>query len=355
MQQKIPCIYMRGGTSKGPFFDMRDLPVNIEERDKALLSIMGSPDKRQIDGIGGAAFVTSKVVMVQPSDREGIDVDYLFAQVIMDQAIVDTKPTCGNMMSGVAPFAIEKGWVDAREGQTTVQVYNLNTDSTIEMLVQTQNGEVNYCEGDFSIDGVPGTGAPILMKLSGIAGGATGTLFPTGQKLNTIQGKDLSMVDAGNLMIHMRASDFGLTGLEQPDYFVKHPELMAQLESIRQEAGRLGGLGDVSQSVLPKIGLLSAPQNGGTIKSQYFTPKFLHPTHAVSGAVCIATASKCPGTIASKIAVVSAMAAERLIIEHPSGQIPIEIEVSLEGDTFDVHSAGTLRTARKLMEGVVYY
>lgn len=346
---------MRGGTSKGPFFDLRDLPSNIEERDTALLRIMGSPDKKQIDGIGGATFVTSKVVMVTPSEREGIDVDYLFAQVIMDQAIVDTKPTCGNMMSGVAPFAIERGMVNVRDGETIVRVYNINTNSTIEVTVKIKDGQVNYTDGDFSIDGVPGTGAPILMKMSGVTGGATGKLFPTGNKIDIIQGKEVSMVDAGNLMIHMRASDFGLTGLEQPDYFVNHTELMKELESIRLEAGSLGGLGDVSNSVLPKIGLLSAPKDGGSIKSQYFTPKFLHPTHAVSGAVCISTASKCEDTIAAKIATVSSEPSERIIIEHPSGQIPVEIQVTEKGEAFDVIFAGTFRTARKLMDGFVYY
>jgi len=355
MLKKVPCTLMRGGTSKGPFFDLRDLPSNIEERDTALLRIMGSPDKKQIDGIGGAAFVTSKVVMVTPSKREGIDVDYLFAQVIMDQAIVDTKPTCGNMMSGVAPFAIERGMVDVTEGDTIVKVYNINTSSTIEVTVKIKDGQVNYIDGDFSIDGVPGTGAPILMKMSGVIGGATGNLFPTGNKIDVIQGKEVSMVDAGNLMIHMRASDFGLTGLEQPDYFVNHPELMTELESIRLEAGRRGGLGDVSNSVLPKIGLLSSPKNAGSLKSQYFTPKFLHPTHAVSGAVCISTAGKCEGTIASTIAEVTSEPIERMIIEHPSGQIPVEIQVTEKGEPFDVISAGTFRTARKLMDGFVYY
>lgn len=355
MLKKIPCTLMRGGTSKGPFFDLRDLPVDTRERDHALLRIMGSPDKKQIDGIGGAAFVTSKVVMVQPSEREGIDVDYLFAQVIMDDAIVDTKPTCGNMMSGVAPFAIERGMVKATDGETIVRVFNLNTNSTIEVTVQIKNGQVNYTDGDFSIDGVPGTGAPILMKMSGVTGGATGSLFPTGNKIDTILGKELSMVDAGNLMIHMRASDFGLTGAEQPDFFVQRPELMAELESIRQEAGMLGGLGDVSQSVLPKIGLLSPPQQSGSVKSQYFTPKFLHPTHAVSGAVCLATASKCVGTLAAEIADVSDETSERIIVEHPSGEIPVEINITNSDLPFDVISAGTFRTARKLMDGFVYY
>ena len=353
---KIACTYMRGGTSKGPFIDLRDLPTDMAARDKVLLRLMGSPDKKQIDGIGGATFVTSKLVMVQPSERPGIDVDYLFAQVIIDQAVVDTKPTCGNMMSGVGPFAIEKDWVTASPDAsfTTVHVYNFNTDSTIEIEVPTKDGQVNYTEGDLKIDGVPGQGAPIKMKMSNVTGGATGKLFPTGNRIDIVKGKEVSLVDSGNIMIHMKASDFGLSGLEQPSYFANKPELMAELEEIRQATAQLAGMGDVSNSVLPKLGLLSPATNGGTIKSQYFTPKTLHPTHAVSGAVCIATAAKCEGTVASQIAKVNSESTERIEIEHPSGKIPIEIEVTAQ-ENFDVVWAASFRTARKLMDGYVYF
>lgn len=355
MQNKIPCTFMRAGTSKGPFLDLRDLPKDTAERDKILLKIMGSPDVKQIDGIGGSVFVTSKVVMVQPSDREGIDVDYLFAQVIIDKPIVDTKPTCGNMMSGVAPFAIEKGWVKAIDPETSVMVYNFNTDSTIEMKVQTPNGEVNYTEGSFSIDGVPGTGAPILMNLSGIAGGATGKLFPTGNRRDTINGLEVSVVDAGNLMMLVKAESLGLTGLEDQTFFAENTKLMETIESVRCEVGRQIGMGDVSESVLPKVGILSSPRIGGAIKSHYLTPRSLHPTHAVSGAVCIGTASKAKGTVAADLAKVSEASFERIILEHPSGVIPVEIEVSGEGEHFNVIKAGTLRTARKLMDGYAYF
>lgn len=355
MQNKIPCIYMRGGTSKGPFFDLRDLPETTATRDKALLKIMGSPDAKQIDGIGGAAFVTSKVVMAQPSEKAGIDVDYLFAQIIMDKPVVDTKPTCGNMMSGVGPFAIEKGWVKATGKQTKVMVYNFNTKSIIEIRVPTKDSKVNYTEGDLTIDGVPGKGAAIFMKMKNIAGGATGKLFPTGNLKDTIQGKKVSMVDAGNLMIHMKAADFGLNGLEQANYFKENTSLMEELELIRLEIAELAGLGDVSESLLPKIALLSSARNGGAIKSQYFTPRFLHPAHAVSGAVCIAAASKCKGTVAAGIAKVTNSSTDRVEVEHPCGKIPVEIEVSGEAETFTIESAGTFRTARKLMEGYVYY
>lgn len=352
--KKIACIYMRGGTSKGPFFDLRDLPQNPDERAQVLLRIMGSPDANQINGIGGAKTVTSKVVMVQPSQRENIDVDYLFAQVFINDAIVDTKPTCGNMMSGVAPFAVEKGWVDIAEGRNKVLVYNINTDSTAEMQLDVCNGAVNYTEGDLKIDGVPGTGSPILMNLSNIAGGATGKLFPTGKLKDKVQGIELTMFDAGNLMIHMRAKDFGLTGDEKGDYFKDKPALMEKMESIRREIAREAGMGDVSNSVLPKIGLLCPPSKGGSIRSMYFTPKTYHPTHAVSGAVCVTAASRCEGTIASEM-IHHPAAGTDYILEHQSGSMPIKLITEGEGLNFNIVSAGTYRTARKLMEGFVYY
>ena len=193
------------------------------------------------------------------------------------------------------------------------------------------------------------------MNLMRVAGGATGKLFPLGERKKMIQGVEVSMVDAGNLMILMKATDFGLDGTEMPEYFFAHPEIMERMESIRLEAGRLAGMGDVSNSVLPKIGLLFKSQKGGHIKSQYFTPKTLHPTHAVSGAVCIGTACKAKGTVAADIAEVNDEDFEKIILEHPDGKIPAEITVEREGETFDIVKAGTLRTVRKLMDGDVFY
>lgn len=346
---------MRAGTSRGPFLDLRTLPTDKDAFDHVLLKIMGSPDKKQIDGIGGATTVTSKVVMVQPSEREGIDVDYLFAQVFIEKRIVDTKPTCGNMMSGVGPFAIEQGWVNAHGPETMIKVHNINTDSTIEVIIQTPDGQVNYTDGDFSIDGVPGSGAPILMNLFGVAGGATGKLFPTGKRMDIVNDLPISVVDAGNLMMLIKADDLGLSGLEDQAFFKENKELMARIEQIRRVAGELSGLGDVSESVLPKVGILSKARAGGNIKSQYLTPNALHPTHAVSGAVCIGTACKAPGTVAHEVGEISGSLSERIVIEHPSGRIPVEITVSGQDDNFTIEKAGTLRTARKLMDGFVYY
>ena len=291
--------------------------------------------------------------MVRPSERPGIDVDYLLAQVFVDQAVVDTKPTCGNMMTGVAPFAIEKAWVPALDPETKVRVYNLNTKSVIDMYVQTPGRKVNYEKGNLSIHGVPGTGAAISMQLYEIAGGATGRLFPTGKRKDRIQGLEVSIVDAGNTMVLFRAKDLGLSGLETTEFFASHPELLNRLESIRQEAGQLAGLGDVSNKVLPKLGLLSPPGEGGSIRSQYFTPFSLHPSHAVSGAVCIATACMAPGTIAHEIASAS-VTSNTITIEFHSGKLPVEIEVQGTGADFTVVRAGVLRTARKIMEGWVY-
>lgn len=346
---------MRSGTSRGPFLDRRDLPADIQERDKVLLKILGSPDEKQIDGLGGATFVTSKVVILQPSEREGIDVDYLFAQVIIDKPVVDTRPTCGNMIAGVGPYTIERGWVKATHPQTSVRVYNFNTNSTIEVVVQTPNGLVNYTDGDLKIDGVPGTGAPVLMNFSNIEGGATGKLFPTGNQQDTIDGIAVSVVDVGNLMMLVKAEDLGLTGLEDAAFFADNQDFMNRIETTRRKAGRLAGLGDVSESVLPKIGILSTPRQGGTIKSQYLTPRTLHPSHAVTGAICIAAASKAKGTVAADIAQVSDANAERIRIEHPCGFIPVEIEVKGKDNNFTVVKAGTLRTTRKIMDGFVYY
>ena len=345
---------MRGGTSKGPFFDLRDLPSDEQELAEVLLRIMGSPDSKQIDGLGGAKTVTSKVVMVQPSDRPDVDVDYLFAQVFIAEGIVDFKPTCGNMMSGVGPFAIEKGWVKPSNKSTAVQVYNINTKSHAEMIVQTPGGDLAY-NGDFRIDGVPGSGSPIVMRMRGIEGGATGRLFPTGNVIDDVRGMQLTMFDAGNLMIHLRASDFGLTGNEVGNYFESQREIMEEIENIRLEIARRAGMGDVSNSVLPKVGLLSAPKNDGHLRSLYFTPKTFHPTHAISGAVCVMASSRCQGTIAAQLIPEQFIKEEKAILEHQSGIIPVDLKTSGQGKDFKIHFAGTYRTARKIMEGKVFY
>lgn len=353
---RVSAIYMRGGTSKGPFFDKRDLPQDKAIRDKIILKIMGSPDPNQIDGLGAAVTVTSKVVMAEPSKRKGIDVDYLFAQVDIESPIVDTLPPCGNMMAGVGPFAIEKGWVKAKHPETRVMIYNINTKSIIEEIVQTPHGKVVY-EGNAQIDGVPGTASPVIMNLFDQVGGKTGKLLPTGNLKELIDEVPVTIIDAGSLMVLLKAESLGLTGLEMGDYFEKHPDLMKKIEKIRLEAGKRAGMGDVKDSVLPKVGILSPPQNAkNNITSRYLTPHTLHVSHAVTGAISIATALKLKGTVAFEVGKQNGQNREMVIIEHPAGVIEVNTEMK---ETYDgkltLEKAGTIRTVRKIMEGYVYF
>lgn len=351
----IPCTFMRGGTSRGPFFDLRDLPSDKNKRDAILLKVMGSPDPKQIDGLGGTVTVTSKAVMAQPSKRKGIDVDYLFAQIDIDRPLVDTIPPCGNMMAGVGPFAIEKGWVKATIPETRVMIYNINTKSVIEEIVQTPFGKVMY-EGLAKIDGVPGTAAPIVMNLFDQVGVKTGQLLPTGHLKDKINGIEVSILDAGSVMVLLKAQDLGLRGNEDEAFFKNEKELMNRLEAIRLEAGKLAGMGDVKDSVLPKIGILSKAQNPeNNIQSRYLTPHTLHPSHAVTGAICVGAALKIKGTVANDIGKENGQNKELIIIEHPSGVIEINIEIEQNGDKIQIKKAGTMRTARKIMDGYVYH
>lgn len=350
---EIPCMYMRGGTSKGPFFDMRDLPADVKKRNELLLKVMGSPDPSQIDGLGGTVTVTSKVVMAQPSTRKGIDVDYLFAQVDIKNPVVDTTPPCGNMMAGVGPFAIEKGWVKATIPETRVMVYNINTKSIIEEIVQTPNGVVEY-NGTMKIDGVPGTAAPVILNLFDQVGGKTGKLMPTGVIREKIQGIEVTLLDAGSTMVLMKASDLGMEGTEGSDFFEKNKDLMKKIESIRMEAGQRMGLGDVTNSVLPKVAILSKPRANGNITSRYLTPHTLHPTHAVTGAICIGTALKIKGSVAQDVGKSNNLPTEMIIIEHPAGVIEVNIEIEQKGEKINVKKAGTIRTVRKIMSGTVF-
>ncbi len=348
-QRSIPCLFMRGGTSKGPFLDMRDLPTDAAARDRVLLAIMGSPDERQIDGLGGADFVTSKAVMVAPSERDGIDVDYLFAQVLIDQPLVDTRPPCGNMIAGVGPFAIETGMVDAVSPETTVRIYNINTATTIEALVRVADGRVVY-GGETAIDGVPGTAAPVVMNFSEFCGGKTGRLFSTGKARETIDEVEVTLIDAAMPMMHVAAESLGLSGGEDRSFFEDHPELMERLEAMRLEAGRRMGFGDVHESVIPKIAILSTAVAGGSIRSRYLTPHSLHPAHAVTGGIAIATAAVSEGTIASELARLDDSAPATVTIEHPSGSLEVRIDRSEHPPT----KAGVVRTARKIMSGEVF-
>ena len=352
MQTRIPCVIMRGGTSRGPYFLLSDLPGDAAQRDEVLLAAMGSPHDYQVDGIGGANPLTSKVAMVSRSRQPGADVDYLFAQVLIDEKLVDSKPNCGNMLVGVGPFAIEAGLVAAKDPETIVRIYNVNTQSLVEAIVQTPNGKVTYT-GDAAIDGVPGTAAPVKLNFKSAVGSVTGKLLPTGKPLDVIDGIDVSCVDVAMPMILMRAEQLGKTGHESASELDADRKLFERMEAIRRKAGVLMGMGDVSKMVVPKIGLLSAPRQGGTIASRYFVPYACHKAHAVTGTVCVASACAIPGTVAAQLVKLPAAPQGIITIEHPSGMIAIDLDVDLAGGKQEMRRAALIRTARRIFEGHV--
>lgn len=353
MQTRIPCALMRGGTSRGPFFLLSDLPADPGQRDEVLLAAMGSPHDYQVDGIGGANPLTSKVAMISKSRHPGADVDYLFAQVLVNEKLVDTKPNCGNMLVAVGPFAIEAGLVAARHPETTVRIFNVNTQALVESIVQTPGGQVSY-EGDAAIDGVPGTAAPVKLNFKSAVGSVTGKLLPTGRALDVIDGVEVSCVDVAMPMVLMRAEQFGKSGHESAAALDADRALFERMEAIRLKAGELMGMGNVSKLVVPKLGLLSKPRNRGTIASRYFVPYSCHKAHAVTGTVCVASACAITGTVAAQIAPLPPAPQGVVKIEHPSGMIAIELDVELETSPPVMRRAALIRTARRVFDGHVY-
>ncbi|MBC5782284.1 4-oxalomesaconate tautomerase [Ramlibacter sp. USB13] len=348
MQRTIPCVLMRAGTSRGPFF-LRDwLPADETARDEALIGAIGASDLLQVDGVGGGSTLTSKVAIVSRSAQEGCDVDYLFAQVGVGQKSVDTRPNCGNMLSGVAPFAIEQGLVPARDGETTVRVFNVNTRSRIDVTVQTPGRRVRY-EGDTGIDGVAGTAAPIRLNFLDAWGAVTGSLFPTGHRIDVIQGVEVSCIDAAMPLVILRARDLGLTGRESPADLDAHTALLARIEAIRCAAGEAMGLGDVSGSVVPKPVIASEGDDADSVTSRYFTPRRCHASHAVTGAIGVATAFALPGTVISGHT--RRTGVRSIAVLHPQGRIEVEVAVEGTGDGARVQRAALVRTARKILQG----
>ena len=352
-QHPIPCILMRGGTSKGPYFRMDDIPQDVETRARVLLAAMGSPDARQIDGIGGADTLTSKVAMVGPSSREGVDVDYLFAQVSVDQAIVDTAPSCGNMLSGVGPFAIETGMVAITGERTSVVIYDLNTQSRIEAIVRTVDGAVDY-EGDARIDGVPGTSAEIRLNFMDIVGSKTGALLPTGKTVEEIDGVEVTLIDVAVPMMLFRAADLGKTGYETAAELDADKPFFARMEAMRMEAGRRMGLGDVTGKVVPKMAMVAPPRQGGNVAARYFVPHKTHAAFAVTGGLCVSSCVVLAGSVCDGIADRPDGDDCTVWIEHPTGLIDVALTTRANGNSVDILSGGVLRTARKLMEGTVF-
>jgi 4-oxalomesaconate tautomerase len=348
--QSARCMWMRGGTSKGGYFLKEDLPADRAERDAFLLAVMGSPDPRQIDGMGGADPLTSKVAVVSKSARPGIDVDYLFLQVFVDQAIVTDAQNCGNILAGVGPFAIERGLVSPAGDETRVAIFMENTGQVAVATVRTPSGVVTYA-GDAAIDGVPGTHAPIPTEFRDTAGSSCGALLPSGQAVDMVNGVPVTLIDNGMPCVVMKAADLGITGYEDRDWLDANTELKARIEAIRLAVGERMNLGDVREKSVPKMMLVAPPKDGGAICVRSFIPHRAHATIGVLGAVSVATACLIPGSPAAEVAQVPEGPRKTLSVEHPTGEMSCVLEVDGAGQ---VVSAALLRTARKLMDGVVF-
>jgi 4-oxalomesaconate tautomerase len=343
-------MWMRGGTSKGGFFLAEDLPDDEAARGAFLLRVMGSPDVRQIDGMGGTDPLTSKVAVVRKSAREGVDVDYLFLQVFVDQPIVTDKQNCGNMLAGVGPFAIERGLIHATGDETKVSIYMENTGQVAVADVKTPGGVVSYA-GAAAIDGVPGTAAPIPLEFKDTAGSSCGALLPTGNVVDTVEGVEVTMIDNGMPVVVMRGADLGITGDETPEALEADETLRAKLEAIRLACGPMMNLGDVTEKSVPKMTMVTAPKAGGAVNTRTFIPHRCHKTIGVLGAVSVATACLLEGSPANALAETGEGAERSLSIEHPTGEMTVIAKLDEAGTPV---SAAILRTARKLMDGEVF-
>ncbi|MDW8845989.1 4-oxalomesaconate tautomerase [Erwinia sp. MMLR14_017] len=348
-QTFIPCVLIRGGTSKAACFLAADLPTDVATRDRVLLSVMGSPDRRQIDGIGGADPLTSKVAIISPSTRSDADVDYLFAQVNVDKASVDYGQNCGNILAAVGPFAIEKGLVASKGAVTSVRIFMVNTGQIAVAQIATPDGEVEY-EGDAQIDGVPGCAAEQILNFQDIAGSSCGALLPTGNARDRFDGIEVTCIDNGMPVVLIRAADLQRSGLETREQLDNDAELKTRLESIRLQAGPRMNLGDVSQRTVPKMTLIAAPTHGGCISTRTFIPHRCHASIGVLGAVSVATACLIPGSVTEGLAEISNAPEQRLAVEHPSGEFGVMLTRDAAGN---VINSGLIRTARLLFDGRV--
>jgi 4-oxalomesaconate tautomerase len=354
MSERTPisarCMWMRGGTSKGGYFLAEDLPQDVATRDAFLLDVMGSPDKLQIDGMGGADPLTSKVAVVSRSTRANVDVDYLFLQVFVDKPIVTDAQNCGNILAGIGPFAIERGLVKATGDETVVTIYMVNTGQVAAARIKTPGGKPTY-SGDARIDGAPGTAAPIPIAFRGAAGSSCGALLPTGRAVDVIDGVEATLIDNGMPVVVMRAADLGVSGYETREELEANSALKAKLESIRLKAGPLMNLGDVADKSVPKMSFVASPKGGGAIMTRTFIPHRCHASIGVLGAVSVATACLLEGSPAAALAVLPEGRRKSLAVEHPSGEMTVVVDLDDRGA---VTSDALLRTARKLFDGVVF-
>ncbi|PZX14368.1 hypothetical protein LX81_02951 [Palleronia aestuarii] len=349
-QTEIPFHFLRGGTSRGPYIRREDLPADEATLAQVLVAALGAGHPLNIDGIGGGAAVTTKVAMLSRSDDDWAEIDYFFGQVAVEERYVDFKPTCGNILSGVGPAAIEMGLIAPQGDETRVRIRAVNTGARVEAIVRTPGGRVEY-EGDAAIDGVPGTAAPVMLKFRDVVGNATGALLPTGNLRDEIDGIEVTCIDVAMPMVIARADAFGLTGYESAADLDANRDFYARMEPIRIEAGKRMGMGDVTKSVAPKFGLLAPARDGGTLAARYFMPWKAHPSMAVTGAQCLASCALVPGTVSDGLLDRPEPGEALVTIEHASGRIEVAATYTLEDGTFDLESAGLLRTARLLAKG----
>jgi len=354
MQTAIPCTVMRGGTSKGLYFLADDLPADTERLHAVLLAAMGSPDLRQIDGMGGAHPLTSKVAIVRPSNHADADVDYLFLQISVDKAEVSDSQNCGNLLAGIGPFAIEQGLVAITEGITTVRIRMVNTDTLALAQIQIQAGQVVY-EGEEGIDGVPGTSAPIVLEFKDGAGSSCGSMLPTGNAVDIVDGFRITCIDNGMPVVLLDAASLGKTGYESPQELEADTILTGQVEKIRLQAGVLMNLGDVRKKTVPKMCLVAPAENGGLISTRTFIPHRVHEAIGVLGAVSVATSCILDGSVAHQV-VGSPVTpgVHKINVEHPTGFFTVQIDFEEKSGSIEVKQSALVRTARKIMQGYVF-
>jgi len=345
-------MLMRGGTSKGLFFLSSELPADGAERDAMLLAIMGSGHPVQVDGVGGAHQLASKVAVVSPSRRDDADIDYLFLQLGVDEATITDQQNCGNILAAVGPFAAERGLIQAVSPSTTTRIHMVNSGSVVTATFATPGGVPDYA-GDTAISGVPGHAAPVLLRFARTAGSTTGSLLPTGRVCDIVGGIEVTCVDNGMPVVVARAAGLGISGHESYEELADDADLAGRVQALRLAAGKLMGLGDVAGLSVPKTSLVSAPRDGGTICTRTFIPVRLHPAIGVLGAISLATALRVPGSVGRELAVLPDPG-DRFDVEHPTGQLEVEVDLDTACDPPDVLSAGVVRTARKLFDGTVY-
>lgn len=352
MQTAIPFLFLRGGTSRGPYFLRQDLPDDRETLAEVLMTAVGAGQPNNIDGVGGGVAVTTKVAMLSRSDHDWADIDYFFAQVAVEERLVDFKPSCGNILSGVGPAAIEMGLIEPQDPETLVRIRAVNTDALIEATVQTPGGVLRY-DGNTAIAGVTGTAAPIGLNFMDVVGSSTGSLLPTGHLKETIHDIDITCMDVAMPIAIAKASAFGLTGYETTAELDANSDFYARMERVRIEAGRRMGMGDVTKSVTPKFAILSPPREQGTVSARYFMPWSCHPSMAVTGAQCLASCVLAPGTVANGLVDRPSGNPVVVTIEHPSGAIEVVVDAETKADGFALRSAGLIRTARLLARGEI--